>query len=87
MTTIPYIITGNNENHPCLIEVISYKNITACNNADNPYDYNGDEEIEFAILHTDGSYWEEMDMNLTNKEVTAIEKVISDFFANTGTEG
>lgn len=81
MTTIPYVLTGDNETFPCLIEVISYNQMIACNKADNPYDYNGDEEIEFTILHTDGSYWEEMDMNLTNKEVSDIEKFISDYFA------
>lgn len=77
MTTIPYTLSGGTK---CLVEVIHYNNISPCNNADNPYDYYGYEDIEFAILHLDGTDWEELNYNLTDKEVADVEKVISDFF-------
>jgi hypothetical protein len=79
-TQIPYVITDGAESYSCLIEVIHYSNIAPCNNADNPYDYYGDEEIEFEILHLDGTDWPEVSDNLTDNQVWEIEKVISNFF-------
>jgi hypothetical protein len=79
-TQIPYVITNGTESYPCLIEVIHYSNVAPCNNADNPYDYYGDEEIEFEILHLDGTDWTEVNDNLTDNQVWEIEKVISNFF-------